>query len=96
MGKLLWDGDEEPNEDADEIDSGDESVELEEVNPPDIPEEPDENTEEPEMIDSLDECQHPWQFVSREKMKRVVQGSTIDTKSIYWCNSCKSILDIIE
>jgi hypothetical protein len=95
MAKLIWDGDEEREENPEEITPPDEDeaenegVEIEETL---------ENTtrESNDPVDNPGDCQHPWQSVSREKMKRVVQGSTIDTKSIYWCNSCQSILDTIE
>jgi len=83
MAKLIWDGDEEREEEPEEISPDDESAEIEEV---DIA----------EVSDDPDGCSHPWQEVSRETMKRVVRGSTIDTQDIYWCNSCKSILDVIE
>ncbi len=91
MGKLLWDGDEEPDEDAEEIVLEDEPVEIEEE-----PVEIEENSQDSENIESPDVCEHPWESVTREKMKRIVMGSTIDAKDIYWCNSCKSILDVIE
>jgi len=95
MAKLIWDGDEEREEEPEEITPPDEdepengNVEIEAT-----PEDDSHGSSDP--VDNPGDCEHPWQSVSREKMKRVVRGSTIDTKSIYWCNSCKSILDTIE
>lgn len=95
MAKLIWDGDEEREEDPEEITPSDENeAEIEGVEIAATSE--DDPRESSDPVDNPDECEHPWQSVTREKMKRVVQGSTIDTKSIYWCNSCKSILDTIE
>lgn len=88
MAGLKWDGDDESDDDEESEDS---DVQLEEVEGP-----VQEKNVEAEEMENPDECQHPWQDVTRETMKRSVNGSTIDTKEIYWCNSCKSILDVIE
>lgn len=50
-----------------------------------------------ELADGKDsqECLHEWKNVSREEMERVVSGEVIDSKDVYWCSKCKSILDTI-
>lgn len=50
-----------------------------------------------ELADGKDsqECLHEWENVSREEMERVVSGEVIDSKDVYWCSKCKSILDTI-
>jgi len=42
-----------------------------------------------------DKCLHEWENVSREEMTRMVSGEVIDSKDVYWCSKCKSILDTI-
>lgn len=50
-----------------------------------------------ELADGKDSqsCLHEWENVSREEMERVVSGEVIDSKDVYWCSKCKSILDTI-
>lgn len=50
-----------------------------------------------ELADGEDseKCLHEWKNVSREEMTRMVNGEVIDSKDVYWCNTCKSILDTI-
>jgi hypothetical protein len=50
-----------------------------------------------ELADGKDSqtCLHEWENVSREEMERVVSGEVIDSKDVYWCSKCKSILDEI-
>lgn len=96
MAKLTWDGDEEPEDEPEEVgpdadtDAADDKIEEmdELIEESDI--ESDDPPEDPK------DCEHPWNKVTREKMKRVVRGSTIDSKDIYWCDACSSILDVIE
>mgnify|MGYP006301789975 CR=1 FL=1 len=95
---LKWDGDDEgaSEEEAEEgsVEDFDVEVSADDAPDPESPDEPDvsENDEVPE---SPDDCPHPWDEVSKEKMKRSVRGSVIDTKDIYWCDSCKTILDVL-
>jgi len=97
MSKLKWDGDVEEddgvNEDA--MPGDDELIDVTEDSSLDENEEGPE-LPEPDSPEDPDDCEHPWGDVSNETMKRVVRGSTIDTKDIYWCNRCRSILDVVE
>lgn len=95
---LKWDGeDDEDDSDEEAPDSKPRGAEQfdEEIQPDDHTEQSAEVTVEEQIAEDPDECQHPWQSVSQETMKRVVNGSTIDTKQIYWCDSCKTILDVL-
>jgi len=93
---LKWDGDDETDSGANEeaMPGDDELVDVTESSTQEGPERPPEMQDE--IPDNPDDCQHPWDGVTQETMKRIVQGSAIDTKEIYWCNSCKTILDVIE
>ncbi|AGM11391.1 hypothetical protein M199_gp275 [Halogranum tailed virus 1] len=100
MAGLKWDGDDEGADDEEPEEGSVEDFDVE-VSAEDAPDpDSDDTSDSPEVNEDVpenpDECQHPWGEVSREKMKRVVRGSTIDTKDIYWCDSCKTILDVIE
>jgi len=61
----------------------------------------DETDEKMERLNKLadgedsQKCLHEWENVSREEMTRMVNGEVIDSKDVYWCNTCKSILDEI-
>jgi len=80
MVNLKWDGD--VDEDSESIEDSVSDDKVEQLN---------------ELADEKDSetCLHEWENVSREEVELVVSGEVIDSKDVYWCSKCKSILDEI-